>query len=250
MKWNANAPAGMFEAEADGLEALRNASGLRIPEVLGFGTEASGPSWLLLEYVPAGGPGERFCSRLAEGLARLHRLVDGAFGWGRDNFIGSLPQANGWDEDWAAFWWERRLEPKLRMARDRGFLSGEDDSWRRLERGMSAILEDAPADRTSMLHGDLWSGNVYPSADGEPVVIDPAVYRGHAEVDLAMTELFGGFAPDFHDAYAGATSLSPMYDEGRRDLYQLYPLLVHVNLFGGSYEGGVRAALARALRLV
>ena len=226
VKWNTQAPGSMFVTEAAGLDALRAQGGLRTPEVLGVGV------------------------RLAHGLAELHQPSAGAFGWHEDNFIGSLPQANAWGEDWPSFWWLRRLEPQLRLAWDSGFLRGDRESWRALERGLPVVLEDVPAESSSLLHGDLWSGNVYASAEGEPVVVDPAVYRGHSEVDLAMTALFGGFAPEFHQAYADTGSLSPLYDAGRRDLYQLYPLLVHVNLFGGSYEAGVRAAQARVLRML
>lgn len=250
VKWNTQAPDSMFVTEAAGLDALRDQGGLRTPEVLGVGASPGGPSWLLLDFIPAGRPSPEFWLRLASGLVELHQPSAGPFGWHGDNYIGSLPQANAWEEDWASFWWLRRLEPQLRLAWDSGFLRGDQEAWRTLERRLPVVLEDVPAQSPSLLHGDLWSGNVYPSAEGEPVVIDPAVYRGHSEVDLAMTALFGGFAPEFYEAYADATSLSPLYDAGRRDLYQLYPLLVHVNLFGGSYEAGVRAARARVLRML
>ena len=249
VKWNTQAPGSMFVTEAAGLDALRAQGGLRTPVVLGVGVSPGG-AWLLLEFIPAGPPSPEFWPRLAHGLVELHQPSAGPFGWHEDNFIGSLPQANAWGEDWPSFWWLRRLEPQLRLAWDSGFLRGDRESWRALERGLPVVLEDVPDQSSSLLHGDLWSGNVYASAEGEPVVVDPAVYRGHSEVDLAMTALFGGFAPEFHQAYADTGSLSPLYDAGRRDLYQLYPLLVHVNLFGGSYEAGVRAAQARVLRML
>jgi len=250
LKWSPTAPEDMFTTEAAGLDALRGGRGLRIPEVLGLGTTQAGVSWLLLEFIPAGQPTEEFWSRLALGLVDLHRTVDDDFGWAEDNYIGSLPQANRGETDWASFWWLRRLEPQLRMARNKGFLLGDQEFWQILERDLPAVLDDVPDQTASLLHGDLWSGNVYASTEGDPVVIDPAVYLGHAEVDIAMTELFGGFAPEFHKAYNEAASVSPFYEAGRRDLYQLYPLMVHVNLFGGSYEVGVQAALGRAIRLI
>ena len=258
IKWNASAPASMFEAEADGLSALAAVSsecGLRVPAVVGVGANGDeGPGWLLLEYVERstqGAPG--YGERLGEGLARLHRAGSrepGGYGWTRDNFIGSLPQANPRTDSWGAFWRDARIAPQLDRARASGhFRSGE--STRVMDRVLEQIpeaLRGAEADGESLLHGDLWSGNVYAGPGAEPVLIDPAVYRGHREVDLAMSELFGGFPRGFMHAYDGAWPLAPEYARVRRPLYQLYYLLVHVNLFGGSYVdsalGAARAVLS------
>jgi fructosamine-3-kinase len=252
---------------------------LHIPEVLGRGGSgtASDPGWLLLEWISQGSPARDYGRRLGGGLAALHasasrhpsppmesrrpptrdagtaapegEVGEPTFGWHRDNFIGSLPQENGPVETWSAFWRDRRLEPQLRMARDRGYLGGAqgrvlDELLSRMEE----VMEGAGASGPALLHGDLWSGNYYAGPEGEPVLIDPAVYRGTGEVDLAMMELFGSLPPGFLEGYEDVRRLDPAYDQGRRDLYQLYFLLVHVNLFGGSYVAGSLAAATRVLR--
>jgi len=258
LKWNTASPQEMFRAEADGLAALADPGAVRIPRILGeggSGTQAD-PGWLLMEFIPQGCPGSDYGSRLGEGLAALHSAGSTGlsaeearpFGWHRDNFIGSLPQENGPADDWTDFWRDRRLEPQLRMARDQGYFSGEqgrilDDLLSDLE----TIMADAGYEGPALLHGDLWSGNFYPGPNGEPVLIDPAVYRGVGEVDLAMMELFGSLPRGFEEAYGNTRPIRPEYDAFRRALYQLYYLLVHVNLFGGGYVSGSVAAARRAL---
>jgi fructosamine-3-kinase len=249
-KWNRSAAPEMFEAEADGLAALREAgasAGLRVPEVIATGAGTAGePPWLLLEFVERGRATRGYGERLGRGVAAIHRFnapARQAYGWSRDNYIGSLPQSNPPSGSWPAFWRDARLAPQMEIARSRGFLGG--DGGRALDAllGRTAeALAGADVEGSSLLHGDLWSGNVYPGPAGEPVLIDPAVYHGHREVDLAMSELFGGF-PGFFAAYDEVWPLSPDYARVRRPLYQLYYLLVHVNLFGGSYaDSCVRAA--------
>jgi protein-ribulosamine 3-kinase len=259
LKWNSSAPTEMFEAEADGLMALAATRALRVPEVLGRGGSGNtlDPAWLLLEFIPQGRPDPDYGRRLGQGLAELHAfglttpesLARVAYGWHRDNFIGSLPQRNDPTDDWVTFWRDRRLEPQLRMARDRGHFPGRggellDNLLARLDEVMVGAGREGPA----FLHGDLWSGNFFPGPAGEPVLIDPAVYRGAGEVDLAMMELFGSFPVGFREGYGSRRELAPEYEGFRRDLYQLYYLLVHVNLFGGSYVRGSLTAAERALR--
>lgn len=186
--------------------------------------------------------------RLGTGLASLHRVRAERHGWPSDNVIGSLPQANGWMDEWPAFWRERGLGPQLRLAYDSGWFEPSarrrfDALLDRLDEFLAPAAEDGP----SLLHGDLWSGNVHPTADGEAALIDPASYHGHREVDLAMAELFGGFDTTFHDAYREAWPLADGYDEARRAIYQLYYLLVHVNLFGGGYVARTLGALGAAV---
>jgi len=259
LKWNAVAPREMFDAEADGLVALARAGSLRTPEVLGTGGAgtAEDPGWLLLEYVPKGRPASDYGQRMGEGLASLHAFPERAaaaepppmFGWHRDNFIGSLPQENGRSPDWVTFWAENRLEPQLRAARAQGYFT--DASGRVMEdllANLPVLMAGTEADGPALLHGDLWSGNYYPGPSGEPVVIDPAVYRGVGEVDLAMMELFGSLPRGFLEGYGGSRTLHQEYGAFRRDLYQLFYLLVHVNLFGGGYVAGALAAAKRALR--
>lgn len=243
LKWNRRAPAEMFSAEADGLRALATGSPLRVPSPVALGADGSTP-WLLMEYVPAGVPREDTLTRLGRGLARMHVADTVAdYGWERDNWIGSLDQANEPAARWAAFWRDRRIGPQLELARSAGRLHDPlfDD--------LLALIPTALADveRPDLVHGDLWGGNWFVDAAGEPVLIDPAVYRGHGEVDLSMTELFGGFGADFYHAYDEIRPITPHYEAYRRSLYQLYYLLVHVNLFGGSYEAGSRRAARKVV---
>jgi fructosamine-3-kinase len=252
VKWNTSAPPEMFEAESDGLTALRNREALRVPLPVARGGGGDTPSWLLMEYVPRGRAGSHFDERLGRGLAELHRPgSEHDFGWPEDNWIGSLPQANTPMPSWIGFWRDRRIIPQLELARKHGYLRGRDG--RILDELVDAIpraladVDEAPA---GLLHGDLWSGNVYPTRGGDPVIIDPAVYRGHHEVDLAMTELFGGFGDAFYAAYDDVRPIEPAYGAYRRELYQLYYLLVHVNLFGAGYEAGSVRAAGRVLGAV
>lgn len=243
LKHNEAAPERMFAVEAAGLAALRAARcGLRVPEVLEWRAR-----WLALEWLGAGRGGEEFHERLGRGLAALHAAVRERWGWEENGFIGPLPQANGAAVGWADFWWRRRLEPQLRLAERNGARPGTEEEWARLAERLPVLLTAGDEEGPSLLHGDLWGGNVLPVAGGEAGVVDPAAYLGHREVDLAMSELFGGFGTRFHDAYREALPLRPGYPECRRHVYQLYYLLVHLNLFGARYHAPTAAALRRAL---
>jgi fructosamine-3-kinase len=227
----------MLEAEKDGLTALAATDSLRVPEVLGCASTAAG-GCLLLEYIPTG-PGSRASSReLGRGLARMHQVTATSFGWPRPNFIGTLPQENKEALEWPGFYVHNRLAPQFEMARSRHLLtSAEIPGVGPMEARVCSL---APEVAPSLLHGDLWSGNYLISDDGTPCLIDPAVYYGHAEVDLAMSLLFGGFSQEFYDAYFEINPKQPGFDL-RVKLYQLYYLLVHLNLFGRSYHASVRA---------
>jgi protein-ribulosamine 3-kinase len=222
-----------FAAEADGLSALR-AIGMRAPEPVSHGV-ASGNAYLLLEYLDLKPRGD--FTALGRMLATAHRKPGARFGWSRDNYIGSTPQANGWGDDWAQFWVTRRMAPQLGLARSKGFDLGTTN-FKDLLAGHNP--------QPSLLHGDLWSGNAGFTDDG-PVVFDPAVYYGDREADLAMTELFGGFPREFYNSYNEVFPLPEGY-ERRKPLYNLYHLLNHLNLFGGGYLAQVKATL-RLLRL-
>ena len=241
LKWSRETPPGMFEAEADGLRALRASDALTVPEPLAWSDGP--PAWLLMEYVEPG-PGDSDAA-MGEGLARIHASGRAAaFGWSRDNWIGSLPQRNTESASWGTFWRDARLGPQLETARRGGRLTDQ-----RFDRLLDAVPEAlADVSGPELLHGDLWSGNAFTSEQGRPVLVDPAVYRGDGEVDLAMSELFGGFGGEFYDAYHALRPISPAYRAYKRDLYQLYYLLVHVNLFGASYEAGARRAADAVLR--
>jgi fructosamine-3-kinase len=250
LKHNADGPAGMFSAEARGLQALADAAvELVVPRPLAWAEAADGaPAWIALEWLEPAGRPRGFAERLGRGLAVLHR-APGTKGWGwmEDNFIGALPQQNEPAGSWAEFWRVRRLEPQLALARGAGRLPGRQADWERLWDRLPEVLAPAERDGPSLLHGDLWGGNVLAAAAG-PALIDPAVYRGHREADLAMTELFGGFGDGFYAAYREAWPLLPGYAT-RRAVYQLWYLLVHVNLFGGDYVRQTSGVLQEALIL-
>lgn len=254
LKWNAKAPPRLFEAEADGLRALAAAGTLRVPQPIARGGGSKSPSWLLMEYVPPeGSPAPDFDERLGRGLALLHRSTSpwDVFGWSRGNWIGSLPQSNRDDPSWSSFWRDQRILPQLERAKEGGhFGPAELSGLDRLVEVIPEALEDVDRALPHLLHGDLWSGNTYATSGGEPVLIDPAVYRGHGEVDLAMAELFGGFGPAFHAAYAEVEPISEAYRRYRRELYQLYYLLVHVNLFGAQYAPACVSAARRVVDAV
>lgn len=238
VKTNDDADPEMFLREAEGLAWLAEAKALRVPEVL-----AASESFLALELIEPGRRAPDFADRLGRGLAALHRFGAEGFGWRADNFIGSLPQDNGHEASWASFYVKRRLEPQLRMAADSGRASAE------MRRGFARLFTTiesvvGPTEPPARLHGDLWGGNCHVGEDGAPVLIDPAVYGGHREMDLAMMQLFGGFSDRVFAAYDEAYPLAEgSYD--RVPLHQLYPLMVHVNLFGGGYAGSVERILAR-----
>lgn len=247
LKHNAAAPPGMFAAEADGLHALRDAAGehLRVPAVLARGDgEGDGGGWIALEWLEPAPPHRDHGERLGRGLAAIHR-VTGRWGWERDNWIGSLPQETHPAASWPAFWRDRRLAPQLDLARRARRLPATEAEWERLVDRLPELLAAGDHDGPSLLHGDLWSGNALSTSAG-PALIDPAVYRGHREADLAMAALFGGFDRAFFAAYHEAWPLHPGAEE-RRAVYQLYYLLVHVNLFGGGYVLQTAEALRRAL---
>ncbi|MGV3525828.1 MAG: fructosamine kinase family protein [Candidatus Sericytochromatia bacterium] len=244
VKWDEQIQRGHFEAEHKGLTHLAaHARLLRIPRVVACLADARYAA-LVVEYVRPGHGFEqpRFWQALGEGLADLHRQTTGAFGFEQDNFIGLLPQSNRPHTRWADFFAQERLAPMLQHARERDWLDWHEmkQASRLLERLPDLIPEEPPA----LLHGDLWSGNLLSDAGGQPTLIDPAVYYGHREAELAFTRLFGGFAADFYASYQAAFPLQEGWRE-RIDLFNLYPLLVHLLLFGRSYLVQVQAVLRR-----
>ena len=241
VKTRTGAQAGMFGAEARGLEWLSEGQALRTPRVLGV---SDGPHPLLaLEMIRGSPKSPSFDEHLGRALAELHRFGAPRFGLDHDNFIGSLPQSNRSQPTWPDFYREERLEPQVRRAVDRGLIDDRlGNDLRRLLATLDTIA--GPTEPPARLHGDLWGGNVITDENGLACLIDPAAYGGHREVDLAMMSLFGGFGPRVFSAYEERYPLSPGHED-RLPLYQLYPLLVHVNLFGRGYvpaaERAVRA---------
>jgi fructosamine-3-kinase len=231
-----------FAAEAEALAELATPGALRVPRPIAHGV-TGGQAYLVTEYVPL----TRNLDEPREfgaALARLHATRADTFGWHRDNFIGPTPQANGWLGDWSEFWRVRRLEPQLRLAEADGHDRVAERGWRLCEQVDALLADHSPT--ASLLHGDLWAGNYGGDEDGRPVLFDPATYYGDRETDLAMTELFGGFPPEFYAGYTAAWPLASGY-ETRKALYNLYHLLNHAHLFGGGYAGQAQRSIDRLL---
>jgi len=229
---------GMFECEASGLRALAGTGAIRVPEVL-----AVDPTALVLEVINEGRKGPGFFETFGRAFADLHTHHGPAFGFPHDNFIGSTIQQNGYHATWDEFFLERRLGFQVRLAAERGHGHDLEKLLERAEPRIRALLNEA-AEPPCLLHGDLWSGNFLVDEKGEACLIDPAVYYGHREADLAMTRLFGGFGTDFYDAYQEALPLEPGFSE-RLEIYQLYHLLNHLNLFGRAYYSQCSGILQR-----
>ncbi|HMN06146.1 MAG TPA: fructosamine kinase family protein [Flavobacteriales bacterium] len=230
---------GLFISEADGLALLRSAGELRVPDVIGQG-EVDDTTFLLMEFIPSGEEGPGFQGDLGRALARLHRHTQPTFGLDRDNHIGLLRQVNTPHDKWVDFLVQCRFEPLVKKAHDNKRIHPGD--MLRFERLYGRLDGWLPVEAPVLLHGDLWKNNYIAAPDGEAVLIDPAVYYGHREMDLAMTRLFGGFDRDFYAAYHEEFPLEQGWED-RMDLCNLYPLLVHLNLFGGSYADRVGAVL-------
>jgi protein-ribulosamine 3-kinase len=234
----------MFKAEAAGLAALREAGSLRVPGVHScalVGDEAR----IVLEYLDLRSPDRNSAAALGKGLAQLHRHLGPRFGWPADNFIGTTPQENAWRDNWALFFADRRLRPQLKLAAARGM----DRQLAQLGENLAERLGGFFVDYRpppSLLHGDLWNGNAGALPDGTPVIFAPACYYGDRETDIAMSELFGGFADAFYAAYRSAWPLDAGY-ETRKTLYNLYHVLNHFNLFGAGYLGQARRMIEKLL---
>jgi protein-ribulosamine 3-kinase len=242
VKTNSVAAAPNFAAEADGLALIASTKTVRVPAVVCHGT-ARDAAFLVLEFLPLIPGKVANQAMLGRGLASLHRATAARFGLDRNNFIGSTPQENGWRADWVGFFRERRLRRQLELAARNGFGETLETPGNALLERMSGLFPGY-SPRPSLLHGDLWPGNAGFLPDGTPVVYDPAVYYGDREADLAMTELFGGFASAFYAAYDEAWPRDPGY-AARRTLYNLYHVLNHLNLFGAGYLAQAQQMIAK-----
>ena len=258
MKANHRENADFFRAEAEGLEALRATGAISVPGVIARGVDDN-ESFLLLEYIEDGRRSPAASEKLGRRLAQLHMTdtgnitaaddaagpssydLRGRYGFLHDNYIGGGFQCNEPAETWTEFFIERRLRPQFEKAS----YYWDIDERKRIDRFLDRMDRYlAEPERPSLLHGDLWAGNYMIDSSGEPWLIDPAAYVGHAEADLAMTELFGGFDRRFYDSYRETAGIDPGYSD-RRDLYNLYHLLNHLNLFGGSYLHSVLSIVKR-----
>jgi fructosamine-3-kinase len=234
----------MFDAEAAGLAELALARAVRVPRAVAWGRTREA-AFLALEWLEAGPVSDSCEERLGAELAAQHRVTAREFGWRRDNTIGSTPQPNGTLRSWAEFFRERRLRPQLELAAARGFGALLGAAGERLLEAVEALLADhRPA--ASLLHGDLWGGNWLATTAAQPAIFDPAVYYGDRETDIAMTHLFGGFGPGFYRGYQAHSPLPPGW-ELRGELYNLYHVLNHANLFGSGYARQARATIERLL---
>lgn len=231
----------IFLTEAQGLKTLLRTATVAVPTVIGHGA-AAGDQFLLLEWIEQGLATAESWQSFGGQLANLHKHSARYYGLDFDNYIGSLPQSNCQCSHWTEFFVTHRLEPLLKMALNKGLISSSVLSD--FTALFKALPELYPIEKPALLHGDLWSGNVLTSITGQTVLVDPAVYFGHREMDIAMTCLFGGFSPEFYAAYNEEFPLASGWQE-RLDIWNLYPLLVHLNLFGGAYLSSIKSTLKR-----
>ncbi len=242
VKWRTGLPVGLFTAEQRGLKLLSKAGALRVPQVLAQSeTNGACPGFIAMEWLGQGSGTPKVAEALGRGLTALHQVTAPNYGLDHDNFIGANPQPNQPTGTWIAFFRDQRLGYQMELAIKKDRLPTQ--RARLLEKLLVRLGEWLPhLPAASLLHGDLWGGNWLTTGSGEPALIDPAVYYGHHEAELAFTELFGGFSSAFYAAYNQAWPLDQGYNE-RKDLYNLYHLLNHLNLFGEGYGGGVDSVL-------
>ena len=222
----------MFTAESRGLELLSQPDCIQLPQVIGLheGDEYSG---LLLEYIDSAPRSPDFWKHLGQSLACMHQTSRDQYGLAHSNYIGSLKQCNGDELLWCDFLINQRLRPQIELAQEGNKITAEDvKKYEQLEKKLESIIHE---EKPALIHGDLWNGNFMIGPKGNPVLIDPAVSYSHREMELAFTRLFGGFDQEFYDTYQEVLPTDPGFEE-RIELYTLYPLLVHVNLFGGGYR--------------
>ncbi|WP_194776432.1 fructosamine kinase family protein [Pararhodonellum marinum] len=243
LKSNFQAQPDIFEKEIAGLELLRKHSPLTIPKTLGHCQWAE-QHYLAMEWIKQGRRSPDYWQKLAQGMAQIHFTSDTHFGLNEDNYIAILPQINSRMVEWPDFFWTCRLEPLAGKAYYEGLIPKEIlKSFQALQPKLSQLM---PKERPALIHGDLWSGNILVNEKGDPALIDPAVYFGHREMDLAFSLLFGGFEESFYETYQEIFPMEPGFED-RVDLYNIYPLLVHLHLFGKSYLPGINRALNKYL---
>ncbi|MFY0599102.1 MAG: fructosamine kinase family protein [Cyclobacteriaceae bacterium] len=241
IKWNTHAIPDLFEKEVHGLAILKSTNTINIPEVIGFGS-VENQYYLIIELIERGAPNSKFWDSFGQQLADLHRHSSPNYGLDIDNFIGRLPQINKQHENWVDFFVENRLDYQLQLGLTNQVLTAAFAS--KIEKLYNKLPTLLPTEKPALLHGDLWSGNFLCDQKGNPCIYDPAVYYGNREMEIAFTQLFGGFDSRFYHAYNEAFPLQKGFEE-RKDLYNIYPLLVHANLFGGSYASSVDRILSR-----
>lgn len=242
IKWNnANKFPKMFEYEASGLEILKHSKSVNIPKIIGFST-VEDYSFLILKFINQGRIMSDFWQHFGLKLAEMHKNTSDYFGLEYDNYIGNLNQSNAKHLSWSKFFIEERIEPLLKIAKDSNRINYRIIS--KFNCFLNRVDELFPREKPALLHGDLWNGNYMIAEDGYACLIDPAVYYGHREMDIAMSRLFGGFKNEFYFAYNEMFPMELAWEK-RIDFYNLYPLLVHVNLFGGGYINSIESILKK-----
>lgn len=241
VKVNDTGAADMFEQESNGLQLLLHAQAMAVPAPVLTGRTAS-HIFLVMEHVEKGKPAADFWLQFGRGLAKLHKTTHNNFGLDKNNYIGTIVQHNKMFTTWAEFYAQQRIMPLVHQALQQGKCSLED--VKAAERLCNRFEQILPEEPPALLHGDLWSGNFMAGGDGKPVIYDPAVYYGHREMDIAMTLLFGGFDSKMYSYYNEAYPLQPGWKQ-RVALCQLYPLLVHLLLFGGHYYNSAMDIIKR-----
>jgi fructosamine-3-kinase len=246
VKLNEASQVDMFAAEALGLKQMWSTKTIRVPEPICYGT-TDNSAYIVQEYLELGrGSGDNAWSEMGRNLAEMHKFSSNkGFGWERNNTIGSTPQINTWTSNWTEFFVEHRIGYQLKLAKRRG---GQFSQGESLLKAIPELLANHQP-QSSLVHGDLWSGNASVTAEGEPVIFDPATYYGDREVDIAMTELFGRFPASFYQGYNAVWPLDSGY-ELRKTLYNLYHIINHFNLFGGSYESQANRMISQLLSKV
>ncbi|MCE7054090.1 fructosamine kinase family protein [Algoriphagus sp. AGSA1] len=244
LKLNFDHEKDILSKEAEGLSILRKATFLKIPETFGSG-RIGDYNYLLSEFITSGRQHPEYWENLGLGLAHLHLTHQNAFGLESDNYIASIRQKNLHSDNWVDFFIEQRLDPLIGKAYFDKLIPIE--FLKKFQEIYPKLASVFPTEQPSLVHGDLWSGNVICTTDGQPCLIDPAVYFGHREMDLAFSRLFGGFDNRFYSAYESLLPLEPGF-ESRMDIYNLYPLLVHLNLFGTAYLPGIGRTINRMIR--
>lgn len=241
LKWNESMHEDMFPLEARGLNLLKSVETIKIPDVIGF-DKIENKNFLLLEFIDSKSPSPDYWEKLGKSLAEIHKSSNEKYGLSYDNYIGELSQKNKFKNDWVTFFIENRLEVQIGLAYYKRLI--DENFLKKFKNIYPRLYDILPQENPSLIHGDLWSGNIMVDAEGDPCLIDPAVYYGHREAEIAYSTLFGGFDADFYNSYKECFPLLPGFDS-RIEIYNIYHLLVHVNLFGLSYLSPVEKAIRK-----